>query len=93
VATKQTFQTCKLAPGLVAIEPTKPKENIGSIALAWGSQSPDSTGVVINAGDFPDVQVGDVVVFERFAGAHHDIEDGDQIVVCKSDAILAIVEN
>ena len=88
---QQTFETCKLMPGYVVIQPEPPKDSAGLISLSWGSQSPNMHGVVINAGDSKDVSAGDTVVFERWTGAHYEMPDRSDLVLVKHGNLLAVV--
>ena len=77
------------------------EKSIGGIVLTSSAQEKPSTAEVIAVGEGkrthhghvlePSVQVGDIVVFEKFAGS--EIKDGsDELLIVREGDILAIVE-
>ncbi|MDN6030139.1 MAG: co-chaperone GroES [Lactococcus plantarum] len=77
------------------------EKSIGGIVLTSSAQEKPSTAEVIAVGEgkrthhgdviAPSVKVGDIVVFEKFAGS--EIKDGsDDVLIVREGDILAIVE-
>ena len=77
------------------------EKSIGGIVLTSSAQEKPSTAEVIAVGEgkrthhgdviTPSVKVGDIVVFEKFAGS--EIKDGsDDVLIVSEGDILAIVE-
>ncbi|GFH41010.1 co-chaperone GroES [Pseudolactococcus insecticola] len=77
------------------------EKSVGGIVLATSAQEKPSTAEVVAVGEgarshhgqviAPAVAVGDVVVFEKFAGT--EIKDGsDELLIVREGDILAIVD-
>lgn len=77
------------------------EKSVGGIVLTTNAQEKPSTAEVIAVGQGsrthhgaiiePSVKVGDIVVFEKFAG--NEIKDGtDEFLIVREGDILAIVE-
>ncbi|GAB2021323.1 co-chaperone GroES [Pseudolactococcus yaeyamensis] len=77
------------------------EKSIGGIVLTTSAQEKPSTAEVVAVGKGrhthhghiidPSVTVGDVVVFEKFAGTEIK-DDSDTLLIVREDDILAIVE-
>ena len=77
------------------------EKSVGGIVLTTSAKEKPSTAEVIAVGEGrhthhgkviePGVKVGDIVVFEKFAGT--EIKDGsEEFLIVREDDILAIVE-
>ena len=77
------------------------EKSVGGIVLTISAKEKPSTAEVIAVGEGrhthhgkviePGVKVGDIVVFEKFAGT--EIKDGsEEFLIVREDDILAIVE-
>ena len=77
------------------------EKSVGGIVLTTSAKEKPSTAEVVAVGEGrhthhgkgiePGVKVGDVVVFEKFAGT--EIKDGsEEFLIVREDDILAIVE-
>lgn len=77
------------------------EKSVGGIVLTTSAKEKPSTAEVVAIGDGrhthhgkviePGVKVGDIVVFEKFAGT--EIKDGsEEFLIVREDDILAIVE-
>ena len=77
------------------------EKSVGGIVLTTSAKEKPSTAEVIAVGERrhthhgkviePGVKVGDIVVFEKFAGT--EIKDGsEEFLIVREDDILAIVE-
>ena len=77
------------------------EKSVGGIVLTTSAKEKPSTAEVIAVGEgrhthhgkviAPGVKVGDIVVFEKFAGT--EIKDGsEEFLIVREDDILAIVE-
>ncbi|MGM9885700.1 MAG: co-chaperone GroES [Lactococcus sp.] len=77
------------------------EKTIGGIVLASAAQEKPQTAEVVAVGPGktnnhgtrvePTVQVGDIVIFEKFAGTGVKI-DGEELLIIKESDLLAIVE-
>ena len=86
----------------IALRVKKEEEkSVGGIVLTTSAKEKPSTAEVIAVGEGrhthhgkviePGVKVGDIVVFEKFAGT--EIKDGsEEFLIVREDDILAIVE-
>ena len=76
------------ALGIVLPETAKEKPQKGKI-LAVGPGGRDDQGKVIPL----DVQVGDLVLYAKYAGTEIKLDSGDDVLVLRESDILAIVES
>jgi chaperonin GroES len=76
------------ALGIVLPETAKEKPQKGKI-LAVGPGKRDDQGKVIPL----DVQVGDLVLYAKYAGTEIKLDSGDEVLVLRESDILAIVES
>ncbi len=76
------------ALGIVLPETAKEKPQKGEI-LAVGPGKRDDQGKVIPL----DVQVGDLVLYAKYAGTEIKLDSGDEVLVLRESDILAIVES
>ena len=77
------------------------EKSLGGIVLTTSAKEKPSTAEVVAVGEgkrthhgavvVPSVSVGDIVIFEKFAGS--EIKDGlDELLIIRESDILAIVE-
>lgn len=85
----------------IVLRVKKEEKSVGGIVLTTSAKEKPSTAEVIAVGEGrhthhgkviePGVKVGDIVVFEKFAGT--EIKDGsEEFLIVREDDILAIVE-
>jgi len=85
-------------PGRCVIEPVKAPDRSGAIVLPENARTEQMWGRVVNAGtltsgDIPCFKNGDYVVFERWAGAHFEMEDRSDLVVVRHENVLAVISD
>jgi co-chaperonin GroES (HSP10) len=85
--------TGRLMPGRCIIEPVKAPDHSGEIILPENARTEQMWGCVMNAGDNPAIQDGDYVVFERWAGAHFEMEDRSDLVLVRHENVLAVISD
>jgi len=76
------------ALGIVLPETAKEKPQKGKI-LAVGPGKRDDQGKVIPL----DVQVGNLVLYAKYAGTEIKLDSGDEVLVLRESDILAIIES
>jgi len=96
--TSEDLIAARLMPGRCVIEPVKAPDHSGAIILPENARTEQMWGRVVNAGttkygDAPGIEVGDWVVFERWAGAHFEMEDRSDLVVVRHENVLAVISD
>jgi len=76
------------ALGIVLPETAKEKPQKG-IILATGPGKRDDQGKLIPL----DVQVGDAVLYAKYAGTEAKLDNGDEVLILRESDILAVIES
>lgn len=79
-------------PGFCVIEPSPPPEISSVLIVPEKAQVQQTWGTVVNAGVNAEFDAGDRVIFNRWAGAHFEMEDRSDLVLVKHQDVLAVIE-
>jgi co-chaperonin GroES (HSP10) len=95
VITSVDFEAAKLMPGLVMIQPADPPKEVGSLYLADRVDSRQSWGCAVNVGPGVEgVEVGDWVIYERWAASSFEVPDmPDDVTIVLAQNVLAVIED